>query len=279
MLTGGVGYSYDLGSTTPAGPLTQTNVPGYPLSADGKKQGGLTIPPTNVWKVATGFTGRRAIVEAARCDNCHAKLGVAPTFHVGQRNDGPSCSFCHTPNRTSSAWSAGSKYFIHALHGGRARSEDFVARHRARPRIRRDRVPDQAERLPDLPLTEHVRLHGFGVGKRPPELEVTTVGTGRTQHLDNRARSHLRPARHGLRFRFSFNAGTGVTTEAAGTTLVITPITTICSGCRRRGGHLHMEQNGGAFCEARANVSPAEEQCMLCHGPGKVAAIGEVHVP
>jgi hypothetical protein len=45
MLTGGVGYSYDLGSATvPAGPLTQTNVPGYPLSTDGKKQGGLTVP-------------------------------------------------------------------------------------------------------------------------------------------------------------------------------------------------------------------------------------------
>ena len=88
MLTGGVGYTYSLSS---APPLVQTNVPGYPwtpnVPADGKAQGGLSVPAPNVWKVATGFTGRRAIVDNARCKACHGFLGVAPNFHAGQRND------------------------------------------------------------------------------------------------------------------------------------------------------------------------------------------------
>jgi OmcA/MtrC family decaheme c-type cytochrome len=52
-------------------------------------------------------------------------LGATPTFHAGQRNDGPTCSFCHTPNRTSSGWSAGSRTYIHAIHGARVRTVAF----------------------------------------------------------------------------------------------------------------------------------------------------------
>src|SRR6185436_6627012 len=88
MLTGGLGYTYSLSSTPP---LVQTNVPGFPFNpnvpADGKAQGGLSVPAPNVWKVATGFTGRRAIVDNAKCGNCHGTLGVTPSFHAGQRND------------------------------------------------------------------------------------------------------------------------------------------------------------------------------------------------
>jgi OmcA/MtrC family decaheme c-type cytochrome len=127
MLTGGLGYTYSLAS---APPLVQTNLTDYPwvpnVPADGKAQGGLSIPPPNVWKVATGYTTRRPIVDNSKCKSCHATLGVAPGFHAGQRNDGPTCSFCHNPNRTSSGWSAGSKYFIHAIHAGRKRVVPFT---------------------------------------------------------------------------------------------------------------------------------------------------------
>jgi OmcA/MtrC family decaheme c-type cytochrome len=123
MLTGGVGYSYSLSS---APPLTQVDLTDYPYNTDGKKQGGLIVPAPNVWKVATGFTGRRPIVDNAKCNACHGILGAAPTFHAGQRNDGPTCSFCHNPNRTSSGWSAGSKYFVHGIHAGRKRADPYV---------------------------------------------------------------------------------------------------------------------------------------------------------
>ena len=75
--------------------------------------------------VATGFTGRRIIVDNDKCNACHGQLGVEPTFHAGQRNDGPSCAWCHTPNRTSSGWSANASTFVHGIHAAAKRTVDF----------------------------------------------------------------------------------------------------------------------------------------------------------
>ena len=139
MLTGGMGYSYNCTSTLP---LTQTNLAKYPVTAPTAnpapacassatnvcKQGGLIVIAPNVNKVATGFTGRRAIVEDARCNKCHQELGTFTddAFHAGQRNDGTTCAWCHTPNRASSGWSADSVYFVHAIHGGAKRTTEFT---------------------------------------------------------------------------------------------------------------------------------------------------------
>jgi OmcA/MtrC family decaheme c-type cytochrome len=81
---------------------------------------------------------------------------------------------------------------------------------------------------------------------------------------------------------FSFNAGTAVTTPASPTTLVISPIMTVCSACHDSSGAIsHMEQNGGSFYQPRSSVVDASgkttEQCMICHGPGRTAAIGLAH--
>jgi OmcA/MtrC family decaheme c-type cytochrome len=130
MLTGGVGYAYSLGNGTAAAtvnstnqPLTQTNLPAYPVKADGT--GGLIVPTPDVWVVGTGYTGRRTLVATSKCNACHEALGAAPTFHAGQRNDAPTCSFCHKPNQTSSGWSAASSSYIHAIHGGSKRVNAF----------------------------------------------------------------------------------------------------------------------------------------------------------
>jgi OmcA/MtrC family decaheme c-type cytochrome len=135
MLTGGIGYTYSLGSAPAFSnntmPFTQTNLgpkyaytPNVGVGVSGGK-GGLIVPPPDVWKVATGFTGRRAIVSNAKCASCHVTLGVGPDFHAGQRNDAPTCSFCHRPNQTSSAWSANVKDFIHSIHGAEKRAVRF----------------------------------------------------------------------------------------------------------------------------------------------------------
>jgi OmcA/MtrC family decaheme c-type cytochrome len=139
MLTGGLGYSYNNTSTLP---LTQTNLAAYPVSAPTAspapacaasatnvcKQGGLIVIAPNAQKVATGFTARRVIVEDARCNKCHQELGTftEDAFHAGQRNDGTTCSWCHTPNKASSGWSADSVYFVHAIHAGAKRTTDFT---------------------------------------------------------------------------------------------------------------------------------------------------------
>jgi hypothetical protein len=79
---------------------------------------------------------------------------------------------------------------------------------------------------------------------------------------------------------FSFNAGTGVTTAAAGSNLVMSPITGACASCHDTTIAIdHMEANGGQFYQPRGQVLSigASEQCMICHGPGRIAAIGDVH--
>lgn len=290
MLTGGVGYTYSLSS---APPLVQTNVAGYPwtanVPADGKAQGGLSVPAPNVWKVATGYTGRRPIVETARCNNCHGGLGVTPNFHAGQRNDGPTCSFCHNPNRASSGWSASSKYFIHAIHAGRKRTVSYTW-HAAEAGPGYDEVEFPGTlntcttcHLPNTyDFTNPTNLNAV------VNMPLTTVATGRydTNPLTNSTYYTVSPyvvadnvTDYGA--GFSFNAATNVTTQAAGSTLVISPITAACSSCHDSMPAIsHMRSNGGRFYEARSSVlapGAEQEQCLICHGPGRVAAIGVVH--
>jgi OmcA/MtrC family decaheme c-type cytochrome len=138
MLIGGVGYTYSLASTPP---LVQINLPAYPYGAGvtvngkpcaaGKMCGGLIVAAPDVYAVATDaasggkYGARRDIVDNDKCNACHVQLGANPTFHAGQRNDGPTCAFCHRPNQTSSGWSASSSTFIHAIHGGSERTTGF----------------------------------------------------------------------------------------------------------------------------------------------------------
>ncbi|MDY0300219.1 MAG: OmcA/MtrC family decaheme c-type cytochrome [Trichlorobacter sp.] len=57
-----------------------------------------------------------------------------------------------------------------------------------------------------------------------------------------------------------------------------TAITHACAGCHDNGPAIaHMVQNGGVFKGAAADAYASYESCMLCHGPGKTAAIKAVH--
>ncbi|HEX7704322.1 MAG TPA: OmcA/MtrC family decaheme c-type cytochrome, partial [Kofleriaceae bacterium] len=290
ILTGGVGYTYALTATAP---LVQTNVAEYPwtpnVPADGKAQGGLSVPAPNVWKVATGYTGRRTIVDTAKCDNCHGTLGVTPTFHAGQRNDGPTCSFCHNPNRTSSGWSAGSKYFIHAIHAGRKRVVPYTWHAtQAGPGYDEVAFPGTLNACTTchVPNTfDFTNATNFGA---VPNMELTTVASGKydSNPLTNSTYYTVSPyviadnvTDYGV--GFAYNATTNATTQAAGSTLVLSPIAGACSACHDSSIAIdHMRANGGRFYATRATVlapNAPQEQCMICHGPGRVAAIGLVH--
>ena len=80
MLTGGIGFTYNKNSQ----PITQTNVPGYPYDTT-TMLGGLSVPPPNVTKVATGSTARRAIVSTQKCNSCHAVLDIFTTGGLPRR--------------------------------------------------------------------------------------------------------------------------------------------------------------------------------------------------
>ena len=75
---------------------------------------------------------------------------------------------------------------------------------------------------------------------------------------------------------FSYNAATNVTTQAAASTLVLSPITGACSACHDSSIAIdHMRANGGQCDATRATVLTAnapQEQCLICRGPGRVAA-------
>jgi OmcA/MtrC family decaheme c-type cytochrome len=79
---------------------------------------------------------------------------------------------------------------------------------------------------------------------------------------------------------FSYDLTTGVYTEAAGTTLVNSPISSACFGCHDSTSAVsHMKLNGGSIYEARSTALYKVESCLVCHGPGRSAAIGTVHNP
>jgi hypothetical protein len=57
-------------------------------------------------------------------------------------------------------------------------------------------------------------------------------------------------------------------------------LTGACSACHDSTIALnHMKANGGLYY-SRRDLVPAggsQEQCLICHGPGRIAAIGLVH--
>jgi OmcA/MtrC family decaheme c-type cytochrome len=350
MLTGGLGYSYNVSSTLP---LTQTNVAGYPVP-DGSglvnpsatnKTGGLIVIAPNVQQVADGFTGRRAIVEDSRCNACHQELGTftEDAFHAGQRNDGSTCSWCHRPAQTSSGWSADSINFVHAIHAGAKRNVPYTWHAISKTdyfgkivypgvlaRCEQCHVPGSydfsnsasaiaAGLIPDASGVEANRrlFRTVGVGKyvgtvggtvtsytyssstgtcvvsSTPPTPQTEVGVFSLSPYVTADASGTSGTNYGV--GFSYNAGlttsngckpdgtpysipAGGTLAADSTTLVISPVSAACFACHDSGlAKSHMEVNGGAVYAPRAVALAKTEQCLVCHGSGRVADIKQVH--
>ena len=282
MLTGGLGYSYNV---TSALPLTQTNVTGYPVSASpinhvsGNKVGGLIVVAPNVQKVATGYTGRRSIVTEAKCNACHQELGAftEEAFHGGQRNDATTCSWCHTPNRASSGWSADAASFVHAIHASAKRTVPYnwhsVSADENFSHVGYPGILNQCE-------TCHVAgsydFSGTAAAATADARLNRTVASGTLAASISNSPYITVGTNYGS--GFSFNAGTGVTTAAAGTTLVTSPVATACFACHdSKDAESHYAINGGSIYAPRATALATNETCLVCHGPGRIAAIADSH--
>lgn len=296
MLTGGLGYSYGLTSTTP---LTQTNLAGYPVAAATatsglnpnmpNKTGGLIVIAPNAQKVATGFTGRRAIVEDVRCNACHQELGTftEDAFHAGQRNDGTTCSWCHTPNRTSSGWSADSTSFVHAVHAGNKRKNAFTWHASSTTESFADvKYPGVLKECEACHVPGSYDFSATASASGLDGKQYRTVGQGKyngTASASPVSAFSLSPyvvkdnvTDYGS--GFSFNAATGATTAAAATTLVISPVTTACFSCHDSSqAKAHMEANGGSIYAPRAAALGTTETCMVCHATDRIADIKAMH--
>jgi OmcA/MtrC family decaheme c-type cytochrome len=300
MLTGGIGYTYGLGArqappnpdldfVNNTQPLTQINLPAYPYVTNKKVdgatvgyggRGGLIVPPHDISMVATGYTGRRAIVENARCASCHVALGVGPDFHAGQRNDAPTCSWCHNPNLTSSGWGANAKDFIHSIHGAEKRLTDFTW-HEQSPTegFWKTTYPGVLNRCEMCHLPGSYDFSASATIAAYPNMLPSTVAKGTYAAGSPHAPYVAEAQNYGV--AFSYSALTGAPPVAAdATTLVITPIVAACSSCHDSPIAVdHMQTNGGSFYEPRGIVAakPQQEQCLLCHGPGRLASIAERH--
>jgi OmcA/MtrC family decaheme c-type cytochrome len=278
MLTGGIGYSYGSGSP----PLVQINLTPYPYSQTTGTttimfKGGLAVPAPNVYKVATGYTGRRIIVDTAKCNACHAGLGVEPTFHVGQRNDGPTCSFCHNPGRASQGWAVNANTFVHAIHGAAKRTVPFTW-------DATSTTGDEAEEgffnvtYPGRGMLKNCEMcHVAGgydfsstsiytAAQSPSNMLLTSTATGTLSSTDP------------VVFDFSpyVQLDTNYGIAGAGTNLVNSPISAACFACHDTDiARSHMESNGGTIYDTRANALTRTETCLVCHGPAANTAYGD----
>ena len=315
MVMGGIGYTYGLGTggkpssyagtapwtpfITTTQPLTQTNVAGYAYDAT-TMQGGLSVPAPNANKLATvtgGTAGtnaaRRPIVETARCNACHQAIGVftAKTFHAGQRNDAPTCTFCHNVNRVNSGWGVNIKEALHSIHAAEKRVNKFSWEVSAGDKYWTVTYPAILNNCEACHLPGTYDFSASATSAALPNLLWTTVATGTAPNPLPTVVTGNEPlyatywspfvtagAAYGTGYSVS---STGTVTEAAGTTLVSSPIASACFACHDSAtARVHIEGNGGKLYVARSTVTPASspEQCLICHGPGKVADIKSMHM-
>ena len=302
-LTGGIGYTYGLKATMP---LTQTNLVDNSLSDANRKGrfataaatatdltagmpnkvGGLIVIAPDVQKAATGGSGRRAIVEDKRCNACHEELGVFTTesFHAGQRNDGTTCSWCHTPNRTSSGWAADSTSFIHAIHAGSKRTKAFTwhasTTTESFANVGYPGILSKCETC-HLPGTYDFSASASAAAAGNRLYRYVASGTPLSSTATDLQKFSASPyitAGTNYGAGFSFNAATGATTVAADTTLVNSPTAAVCFSCHDGSEALaHMRANGGSIYAPRAAALATSEQCLVCHASGKIADIKAVH--
>jgi OmcA/MtrC family decaheme c-type cytochrome len=290
MLTGGVGYQY--GSAKP--PLTETDLSAYPYTA-ANGQGGLIMMTPNVTKPASANGARRAIIDNNKCMGCHGRLGIDPQappgggtgggepgFHAGQRNDGASCAFCHTNNLNTNGWAVGSKYFYHALHGDRKRTVQYTfAASSATAGYFNVKFPSPLSECETCHVPNSYDFTNATNMNQVANMLAQTVATGTMPAAPTLGLSPYVDQTGTVNYGngFSFSAASGATTPAAGTTLVISPITAACSSCHDSPAEIaHMQGNGGLHYQPRTALTTSVEQCMICHGPGGVAAIGNVHL-
>ncbi|WP_136514720.1 OmcA/MtrC family decaheme c-type cytochrome [Geomonas edaphica] len=283
MVTGGVGYSYQLSSTTQ--PLTQINLPAYPYDAT-TKVGGLIVAAPNVAKAATNYKARRVIVSNDKCNACHVQLGVSPSFHVGQRNDAPTCAFCHNVNTASSGYSANASTFIHGIHAAAKRSTKY-GWHAvdatngywdvSYPGYLRNCEQCHLAGMYDFSsavytattttnaTSAYVTAGGPAIVDR---LLYTTVASGTsaiTSVVPPQNVNFSTSTVYGAGFKYA--ADTDTTTAAAGTTLVTSPITAACFSCHDSVlAKQHMEANGGSIYLDRTTALGKKEACLVCHG-------------
>jgi OmcA/MtrC family decaheme c-type cytochrome len=327
MVTGGIGYTYGLQTTQP---LTQTTVPGYPYTpiawtgagtwTGPSGQGGVSVPAPNIYTklsgtLPAGFTSvatgtRRAIVTNAKCNDCHAALGVftEKVYHAAQRNDAPTCTFCHNVNKINSGWCVNIKDAVHALHASAKRVNKFSWEATAGDQYWNVTYPAVLNNCEACHVTgsfdfsnstnaaavPNLLWSGMAAGSMTTAASISIVtGTETVTSASSvispwinptitTGNAAVLPLGTAYGANYAYNSGTQAITQAGAGSLVTSPITAACSACHDTSTAIaHFRGNGGSFYAPRtaAGVLPAAvEQCLICHGNGKVADIRVAHL-
>ena len=256
--------------------FVQLNLDAYP--------DGLRIRDSQfVMKVADDEEARRSIVSNAKCNNCHAQLGVGPSFHSGARNNGEGCAICHDPNRATGhggGWSVSVKNMVHAIHGASKREQDFSYEATA------------------------ANPKGFGIVTYPGILKdcetCHVAGSYDFSGTLNASQASKMLWTTDAKYDESASADLGLSpwlailgngkADYTNDNLVSSPIASACFGCHDTQADVaHMQSQGGTLVSQVSTVATGSdrtaagfrftklEACLVCHGTGKPQDIKVMH--
>ena len=300
MVTGAI-----IGSFTQKGltdyPYVAANVSVNPTTS---ASGGLVRPAVLKKVVATGYTARRVIVDAAKCNSCHDQLGTNPNFHGGARNDPTACNICHKNTRTSNGWVANSNTFIHGIHGAEKRTNPYLwAATSTTDNFSLIGYPGVLKDCNQCHVANTVNYGATGMTVQP-NLLWPTGATGKfdpasttafrnspyitVDNVKNYGNNFSYTAAGATVSAYTTSAGTtvaahvagagGETVQADAASLVSSPISAACFSCHdTQSAKNHMVTNGGAVYEARSTALTKGEACLVCHGAGKEFDAAVVH--
>jgi OmcA/MtrC family decaheme c-type cytochrome len=233
---------------------------------------------------ATPKARRVAVDATTRCDNCHDQLSL----HGGGRNDNVQlCVICHNPNNTDAQASARTKFpnglpnaaviadgkkeeaidfkrMIHGIHAGAKAQFGF------REKGLWVSGTDYSDvRFPGI-LNDCTTCHLAGT------YELTGIWDPNSSSFGSVLGSTI-DSTPGLT-----SADTSATVNAAlqdpVDDLNISPTAAVCSSCHDgSAANTHMQDNGGLFSSTQAAIGTNVEQCVICHGPGRVVDVKVVH--
>jgi len=262
------------------------------------------LPGVPAMMAATGKTpdgtanvARRVIFSETKCNSCHDRLGTSPNFHGGSYSIAM-CAACHTPNQGgSTGWSASFRVWVHGIHSAEKRTIPFTWHavsatdtymNVGYPGVLKDcaqcHLPGtydfSASQYTDTLIGNMLNVQAATGAKVlassyvPPQ--AAPVGSAATSGL--LAYGLVSGQDYGT--GWSINAATGqlVAKTSQDTNLVTSPITAVCSTCHDSASAIsHFSTNNGSFYQPRSVALTKTETCLICHGPGKVAAIADVH--
>jgi OmcA/MtrC family decaheme c-type cytochrome len=255
--------------------------------------------PAFPMKTADGYTARRSIVSADKCNKCHGQLGVGPSFHGGARNNGEGCAICHQPNTATGhigasnnfggGWSVSSKNMVHAIHASSKREQAFTYEATAANPSAFQEVtyPGVLKNCETCHVAGSYDFSAAANAAALPNLLWTTDAKG---NMTNDATTN--PT--GIA---SIGLSPWVTALGKGQinytsdNLVSSPIASSCFGCHDASAAVtHMVSNGGTLLGLFSSVSsvavrPAvgtastmtftkAEQCTFCHSSSSAFGLG-----